>query len=184
MSADVTLLLRAWSEGDEKAADQIAPLVYDELHRRAEAIFRRERAGHTLQPTALINEAFAKLLVADVSWNDRVHFYALASRMMRRLLVNHAEASRAAKRGGDAIHVTLEDANVGSAEDEDIVQLVDALDDLEHHSARMSEIIQLRYFGGLTGEEIASVTGLSTATVSRELRFARAWLKAQMQDDQ
>ena len=185
MSDDITQLLKAWSNGDQDAAERAAALLYSELHKRAESLFRREAPSHTLQPTALINEAFAKLMTAEIEWNNRVHFYALASRMMRRLLINHAEASRAEKRGGNAVHVTLTDMSAGgAAQDEDVVRLVDALKDLEQHSARMAEIVQLKYFGGMTSEEISTATDLSTATIGRELRFARAWLKAHMSDNQ
>lgn len=182
MADDITELLKSWSEGNQDAANRVAVVLYDELHKRAERIFRRESPGHMLQPTALINEAFAKLMQADVDWQDRVHFFALASRMMRRLLINHAAATRAQKRGGDALHVTLTGISDGASEDEEIGRLVDALKDLELHSERMTEIVQLKYFGGMTTEEISAATGLSPATVGRELRFARAWLKAHMSD--
>jgi len=180
---EITGLLNDWGNGDAKAGDALTPLVYDELHRCAERLFRGENAGHTLQPTALVHEAYAKLVNVDISWQDRTHFYALAARMMRRLLINHAKARKTAKRGGDNIQVTLDDG-VTPAENTDtiLLDLTDAIAALEDLDERKAKLIELQYFGGLTLEEMEMVTGLSTATIGRELRFARAWLKDQLTD--
>lgn len=173
---EITGLLNDWGKGDAGAGEALTPLIYDELHRCAERLFRGERPGHTLQPTALVHEAYARLVHVDVSWRDRAHFYALAARMMKRLLINHANARLAAKRGGDAIHVTLNE-DQAAAVDAPLIELTDALAELESTDARKAELVELKYFGGLTTEEIAAVTGLSVATIGRDLRFARAWLK-------
>lgn len=180
-SAEITVLLNDWGKGDTKAGDALTPLVYDELHRCAERLFRRENAGHTLQPTALVHEAYAKLINVDISWQDRAHFYALAARMMKRLLINHANARRAAKRGGDDIQVTLDDFNTPSDQtDAVLLELTDALSALEKFDERKAQLVELQYFGGLSVKEIEAVTKLSSATIGRELRFARAWLKDQL----
>ena len=178
---EITGLLNKWGQGDQKAGDALTPLVYDELHRCAERLFRNEKAGHTLQPTALVHEAYAKLVNVEIAWQDRAHFYALAARMMRRLLINHANARLAGKRGGDNIQVTLDDAVTPSdATDAMLLDLTDALAALEALDARKAQLIELQYFGGLTVNEMETVTGLSSATIGRELRFARAWLKDQL----
>ncbi len=178
---EITGLLNEWGNGDAKAGDALTPLVYDELHRCAARLFRGENAGHTLQPTALVHEAYAKLVNVDISWQDRAHFFALAARMMKRLLINHANARRAAKRGGEDIQVTLEDGNT-PAENVDamLLDLTDALASLTEFDARKAQLIELQYFGGLSVKEMEAVTGLSSATIGRELRFARAWLKDQL----
>ena len=178
---EITGLLNQWGKGDERAGIALTPLVYDELHRCAERLFRNEKAGHTLQPTALVHEAYAKLINVEISWQDRAHFYALAARMMRRLLINHAKARLAEKRGGDNIQVTLDDAVTPiNTTDAMLLDLTDALTELEAHDARKAQLIELQYFGGLTVNEMEAVTGLSSATIGRELRFARAWLKDQL----
>lgn len=174
----LTVLLNSWSAGDRQAGEALAPLIYDELHRIAKRLFRGERSDHTLQPTALVHEAFCRLIDAQVSWQDRAHFYALAARMMRRLLVNHANERHAAKRGGDAVRVTLTDLNAPSAELEVVLLDLDAaLTSLAELDSRKAEIVQLQYFGGLTFQELEAVTGLSSSTLDRELRFSRAWLQ-------
>ena len=180
-SGEITGLLQDWGNGDKAACDALTPLIYDELHRRAQRLFRAENASHTLQPTALVNEAYAKLVAVDISWRDRAHFYALAARMMKRLLINHANARNAAKRGGDAVRVTLDESHEPSGDvDAVLLDLTDALDALEKIDPRKAELIELQYFAGLTLEEMEAVTGLSTATIGRDLRFARAWLKDQI----
>lgn len=178
---ELTLLLNDWSNGDTAAGDALTPLVYDELHRCAERLFRGEGEGHTLQPTALVHEAYAKLVNVDVSWQDRAHFYALAARMMKRLLINHANARRAAKRGGGDIHITLVE-NLTPAEETDtlLLDLTDALSLLSDFDSTKSQLVELQYFGGMTVAEMETVTGLSSATIGRHLRFARAWLKNQL----
>lgn len=183
-NGEITGLLNDWAKGDAKAGDALTPMIYDELHRRAAKLFRGENAAHTLQPTALVNEAYAKLINVDVSWQDRAHFYALSARMMRRLLINHANARKAEKRGGSAIRVTLvEDHLPGNDTDAALLDLADALSDLEALDPRKAQLIELQYFGGLSVAEMEEVTGLSTATIGRDLRFARAWLKDQILDD-
>lgn len=177
-TGDITKLLAGWSGGDVECADALAPIIYDDLQAIARRLFRSENAKHTLQPTALVHEAYVRLVDADVEWQDRAHFYALAARMMRRLLINHAEARSAAKRGGGAIHVTLSEAlNSPPGVEAELLVLNDALGALANYSKRMAELIELQYFGGMTLEEMAHVTGLSVRTVGRDLRFARAWLK-------
>ena len=175
---NITQLLNQWSGGDAQAGDSLAPLVYDELHRLAARIFRDERSSHTLQPTALLHEAYVRLLDVDVPWQNRAHFYALAARMMRRLLVNHANARSAQKRGGDAVRVTLDESRMPADDhDADVLELDAALNHLAAIDERKAELIQLQYFGGLTFDEMQEVTGLSSSTIDRDLRFARAWLK-------
>lgn len=175
---EITALLNRWSDGDQAAGDALTPLVYDELQKLARRLFRSERNSHTLQPTALVHEAFAKLIDVDVAWQDRAHFYSLAARMMRRLLVNHANARNAAKRGGGAIRVTLQEEQIsGSDTDLDILQLEEALEALAQLDPRKTELVELQYFGGLSFREMEEVTGLSSSTLDRDLRMARAWLK-------
>lgn len=172
---DITRLLHEWTDGSEAAGNQLAPLVYDELHRMANRLFRRERAGHTLQPTVLVNDLFANLVGVDIDWQDRAHFYALAARMMRRLLVNHANARRAEKRGGDAVKVTLDEGSIGG--EADLLDIEEALQSLAAIDERKANLIELQYFGGLTFREMEEVTGLSSSSIDRDLRLARAWLK-------
>jgi RNA polymerase sigma factor (TIGR02999 family) len=178
---EITRLLNKWADGDEGAGDALTPLVYDELRRLAARIFRSERSGHTLQPTALVHEAYARLVDVEVSWQDRAHFYSLAARMMRRLLVNHANARNAQKRGAGAVRVTLNESRTpGPDADADLLELDEALTALAEIDARKAELIQLQYFGGLSFREMEEVTGLSSSTLDRDLRLARAWLKDQL----
>jgi len=153
--SEITLLLRRWRDGDANAADTLMPLVYDELHRRSSALFRSERPGHTIQPTALINEAYIRLADADVDYNDRTHFFAMASTMMRRLLIDHAKSQYAAKRGGGQIKLTF-DESIGApyVQQNDIIGLGDALEELHKTDPRRAHLIDLHYFGGLTVAEI------------------------------
>lgn len=174
----VTQLLRAWRDGDEYALEQLTPIVYGELHRLARGLFRGERAGHTLQPTALVHEAFMHLVDADVDWQNRAHFYAVAARQIRRVLVNHAVAKGRAKRGGSASAVSLDQAReVTTGDGAEITEIDDALNRLAEFDARKSRILELHYFGGLTYEEMAETMQLSTTTLHTELRLAKAWLK-------
>ncbi|MCH9695200.1 MAG: sigma-70 family RNA polymerase sigma factor [Gammaproteobacteria bacterium] len=173
----ITQLLNQWSSGDKDAEAALTPIVYDELMRMAKRLFRSENSGHTLQPTALVHEAFVKLIDVDVDWQDRAHFYSLAARMMRRLLVNHANARRAEKRGGGAVKVTLDEANVGADAEADLLNLEEALQGLAALDERKANLIELQYFGGLSFREMEAVTGLSSSTIDRDLRLARAWLK-------
>jgi RNA polymerase sigma factor (TIGR02999 family) len=181
-AGDITRLLREWSEGDAAALESLTPLVYGELRRIAQRLFGRESPGHTLQPTALVHEAYEKLIGVDTDWQDRTHFYALAARMMRRLLVNHANARKAAKRGGDALRVTLDESAVGGSAEEDLLDLDDALSKLAGFDERMARILELHYFGGLTHEQAARVVGVSEPTSRRDLRLARAWLRKYMSE--
>lgn len=178
---DVTQLLQAWRHGDEQALDRLTPLVYRELHRLARGAMRGERPEHTLQTTALVHEAFIALAGAEVNWADRAHFFAIAARQMRRILVNHGEAHRAAKRGGGLLHAQLDEAlDVVGAPSAEISDLDDALRRLEAVDARKAQILELHYFGGLTYDEMAAVMALSASTIDSELRFAKAWLRAQL----
>jgi RNA polymerase sigma factor (TIGR02999 family) len=177
---DVTALLRAWSQGDAKARDDPVPLVYQELHRRARAYLRHERRDHTLQPTALVHEAYLRLVKQDrTAWQNRAQFFGVASQMMRRILVDHARAGRMAKRAGAWARVSLVDhiAEVGPPEI-DVLALDDALTRLAGFDPRKSRIAELRFFGGLSLAETGQVLDISVATVEREWQAARAWLYA------
>jgi RNA polymerase sigma factor (TIGR02999 family) len=165
--------------GDRSALDRLAPLLYDELHRLASAIFRRERSGHTLQPTAVVNEAWLRLSQQEaVPAETRSHFLAIAARVMRQVLVDASRARLAEKRGGGAVMVELNDEIHGAAgrADLDVMALHQSLEELAVLDPRKAQIIEMRYFGGLTGEEIAAVLNIGTATVTRDLRMAEAWL--------
>ena len=178
---EVTQLLKAWCNGDNAALDQLAPVVESELRRIARRYLSQERPGHTLQPTALINEVYLRLIEWDrVEWQSRAHFYAAAAKMMRRILVNHGVARGRQKRGGDALLVSLTEA--GTAEDRtaDVVALDEALIGLEKLDPRKCRLVELRFFGGLTAEETAEVLGISLRTVHREWDLARAWLFRQL----
>jgi RNA polymerase sigma factor (TIGR02999 family) len=178
---EITRLLREWRVGDRNALERLTPLVYAELHRMATRLFRSESAGHTLQPTALVNEAFESLLRMDVAWNDRGHFFAISARLMRRILVNHATARRAAKRGGGALKVTLDEQSaVVSGPDEQLMALDQALEEMAAFDARKALVVELHYFGGLSYAEMAETLALSTTTVHEELRAGRAWLQQRL----
>lgn len=178
-------LVRGLCEGEEKAVEGLISLVYPELHRLAAAYLRGERRNHTLQPTALVNEAYLRLVGgAAVEYADRVHFLAVAARTMRRVLVDHAKARGALKRGGDRLRVTLTDARVGAPVAEpDVVALDDAMSRLAERDGRKGQVIELHFFGGLTYEEIAEVLGVSPATVNRDLSFAKAWLADDLESE-
>jgi RNA polymerase sigma factor (TIGR02999 family) len=178
----ITQLLVEWSEGDHAALDQLMPLVYDELRRLARSYLRRERPDHTLQATALVHEAYLRLIDQhSVSWQNRAHFFGIASQMMRRILVNHALARAARKRGGPQQKLSLDEA-LGFADQRemDLIALDEALKKLELLDPRQSRIVELRFFGGLTIEETAEIISLSPATVKRELSTARLWLRHQI----
>lgn len=179
---DVTGLLLDWRNGDQQALEQLTPLVYDELRRLAARYLRHEREGHTLQTTALVNEAYLQLIgQQDRDWQNRAHFLAIASHLMRNILVDHARARAAAKRGKGDQALQLDEAlEVPAHATPDVIALDDALKDLAKHDERKCRIIELRYFGGLSMDEIAEVTGLSTATLRRDLRMAEAWLGRQI----
>lgn len=178
---DITGLLGRASNGDRAALDKLMPIVYGELRRSAERLFASERE-QTLQPTAMVNEAYLQLVGAGINWQDRTHFFALAARMMRRILVNRANARRAIKRGGDQIRVTFDEGALGVPPTDDIVELDEALDALKERDARHAEYLELFYFGGLNYDQIAAVHGVSPATVKRTLQFARAWLRVYLDD--
>jgi len=182
MEADVTRLLRAWSGGDSEALTALTPLVYEELHRRAHWHMRRENAGHTLQTTALVNEAYLRLVdMRQVSWRDRAHFFALASRVIRHVLVDAARSRRSLKRGADAAPETINGELLISANPlTDIIALDDALRALSAIDARKNQVVELRFFGGLTVEETAEVLGVSAETVKRDWKLAKAWLRREL----
>ena len=175
---DVTQLLVHWGNGDKQALDRLMPLVYDELHRMASRYLRREREGHTLQTTALINEAYLRIVDQDrVNWQNRAHFFAMSARLMRRILVDVARSKRYQKRGGGAIKVTLDDELVAAAErSHDLVALDDALGALAAVDERKAQVIELRFFGGLSVEETATVLNVSVDTVMRDWKLAKVWL--------
>jgi RNA polymerase sigma-70 factor, ECF subfamily len=179
---DVTRLLRAWSAGDKEALAGLLPLVYAELRQRARTFMRRERAGHTLQPTALVHEAYMKLVdQKNISWKDRAHFFGVAARAMREVLVDHARRHAAEKRGAAQTRVTLTDASaVTPPRDFDLLALDLALERLAALDERQARLVEMRVFTGLTIEESAEVLGVSHATVSREWRHAEAWLHREM----
>lgn len=180
----VTALLAQWREGDARALDALTPLVYEELHQLAVNLFRGERQNHTLQPTAVVNEAYVRLTDARIAWQDRSHFFALAARMMRRILIDHANARLAEKRGGGQIDVTLDDnALAAGTLDLKVLDLEKALNALAEEDERKGEIMEMRLFAGLSYEELAEVTGLSISTLEREVRFSRAWLAARLKAD-
>ncbi len=173
----VSQLLRAWGRGDVQAREELVPLVYQELRRRASAYLRRERPDHTLQPTALVHEAYIRLMTQRrVSWVNRAQFFALAAQLMRRILVDHARERQAAKRPG-GIRVTFDEGLRGvPPPDCELLMLDDALQDLARLDPRQAEIVELKYFAGLSEAEVAVVLSLSRATVTREWQLARAWL--------
>ena len=175
---DITQMLLDWSRGDCSAADQLFPLVYDELHRLAERQMRRERSDHTLQATALVNEAYLRLVDQNrVQWQNRAHFFGVAAQLMRRILIKYAERHRAAKRGGGRNELPLEEACVVTDQRaDDLIALDHALTDLAAIDSRQGQIVEMRFFGGLSVEEIGLVLGVSPATVKREWRMAKAWL--------
>src|SRR5687767_5540771 len=175
---EVSGLLHAWGQGDNQARERLMPLVYDELRRRAAAHLRRERLEHTLQPTALVHEAYLRLVGQErVVWQNRAHFYGIAAQMMRRILVDHARGHRRRKRFGVAVKVPLDD-RIGAAEPPDLELLLldQALDELTAIDVRQGQIVELRYFGGLSESEVAEVLAISRSTVTREWLIARGWL--------
>lgn len=172
-----TRLLKAMHAGDHAAAEKLLPLVYAELHRVANAYMRRERPDHTLQPTALINEAYLRLIQEDVDWNSREHFVGFAAHVMRRVLVDYARAHNAEQRGGKLEHVELQDQFAISPERMEQVSLLDeALDRLEKQNPRQAKVVELRYFGGLSVEQIGAALGIAPRSVKRDWALARIWL--------
>ena len=182
-SHEVTGLLVKWGQGDKGVLNQLLPAVYDELHRMAARYLRRERPDHTLQPTALINEAYLRLVDQNsVTWENRAHFFGIAANVMRRILVDHARGHQAAKRGGSVIKLPLDEGIHGSPKQEemDLVALDAALTRLAKMDPEQSRLVELRYFAGLTIEETAQVMGISPATVKRKWTVSRAWLRREI----
>jgi RNA polymerase sigma factor (TIGR02999 family) len=178
----VSDLLRSWGRGDLQARDDLLPLVYRELKRRAAAYLRRERRDHTLQPTALVHEAYLRLIGQDrVAWQNRAQFFCIAAQMMRRILIDHAREHQAAKRPGAGLRVALDD-QVGASQplDCEVLLLDQALEELAQLDERQAQIVELRYFGGMSEQEVATVLSLSRATVTREWQTARAWMFRRM----
>lgn len=177
----ITRLLQAWRSGDAGALDQLMPLVYEQLHTLASRYMRRERSGHTLGATALVHEAYLKLLTSEMSYQDRTHFQAIAAMTMRRILVDRARNFRSARRGSGVERVALDDVALASpSASVDVLDLDAALNRLTLQDERKARLVELTYFGGMNAEEAATVLGVSTATVNRELKLARAWLQHAM----
>jgi len=177
----VTQLLQQWGAGDKQALDQLMPIVYDQLHKLASNCLRSERPDHTLRATALVHEAYLRLIHADVDWQDRVHFYAVSARILRRILVDHAKSRNRNKRGGEYQKIPLEEAVlVGPEADRGMVELDEALQRLANQDRRKSDLIELLFFGGLTYDEAAAALKISPATVHRELTLAKAWLSLEL----
>jgi RNA polymerase sigma factor (TIGR02999 family) len=182
---EITERLIAWGAGDRAALDQLLPVVYQELRRMAGNYLRQENPGHTLQPTALVHEAWLRLIdQARVDWRNRAQFFGVAAQMMRRILVDHAKAKHREKRGGDAVKLSLDDAiNLSRERAADLLALDDALDELTRVDERKSRVVELRYFGGFTVEEIAQILEVSPETVMRDWKLAKAWLYQQIRQE-
>src|SRR3954463_11398060 len=182
--SDITELLIDWNNGDASALERLLPLVERELHRLAHSYMRRENPDHTLQTTALINETYLRLVdQRKVQWQNRAHFFGIAAQIMRRVLTNYARDQNRQKRGGKVIHISLTDAELMTEEkDREIIALNDALNRLEAIDERKARVVELRFFGGLTVEEVAEVLKVSTVTVLRDWAFAKAWLSREMQN--
>lgn len=181
----MTRLLSAWKSGDSRALERLTPLIYEELRNRARKYMRQERPGHTLQATAVVHEAFVKLVEMDIPWQDRAHFFAVAARQMRRILVDHAKMRFREKRGGTTTTGSVEELQgleIGppTAGDIDVIEIDEALQRLASSNARLAELVELHYFGGLTYQELSETLKISEATVDRELRLAKAWILSQI----
>jgi RNA polymerase sigma factor (TIGR02999 family) len=181
-TSELTELLVNWSNGDESALEQLMPIVDRELHRIAHYQMTREDPGHTLQTTALVNEAYLKLInQREVQWQNRAHFFAIAAKLMRRILLDHAKTQLRAKRGGGAVHVSLSQVTTGSASDsQELIDLDEALKKLARIDLQKSKIVEMRYFGGLTVEEVAEVLQISAVSVRRHWSMAKAWLRREV----
>lgn len=181
---EITELLKAWSQGDEAALEKVTPIVYQELHRLAHRYMVGEREGHTLQTTALVNEVYLRLVdCARVSWQDRAHFFAICAKLMRRILVDHARSRQRVKRGAGMRPISLEEAQIVSHEpDPNILDLDQALTDLAHLDPRKSQVIELRFFGGLSVKETAEVLKVSAWAVKRDWGLARAWIYRELSE--
>ncbi len=182
MSHKITDLLKEWSAGDRRALDRLTPLVYEELRHQATRYLRRERPGHTLQTTALIHEAYLRLIDAkDVNWQSRAHFFAIAANLMRRVLVEHARRRDSDKRGGSQVRVQLDEAlAVADETDVDLLAIDEALNRLTTIDPQQARVVELRFFSGLTVEETAAALGVSPKTVKRDWSVARAWLRREI----
>ena len=180
---DISQLLRAWSDGDRRALDQLTPIVYEELRRLARRYMRGERSGHSLQTTALVNEAYMRLVDYErMQWQDRAHFFAVSAQLMRRILVDHARRHNL-KRGGDVQHISLEEAAMVSGHSDAGLVLLDcAMNELARMDPRKVQVVEMRFFGGMTGEEIAECLGTPVHIVRRELRAAQAWLRREIEE--
>ncbi len=177
------MLLRELSAGNRETVDALVPLVYEELRKLAAYYLKSERQGHTLQPTALVHEAFLKLVGQETEWQNRNHFFAIAANLMRRILVDYARSHTAAKRGGEVQNISLEDAFVFVKDKPaEMIALDEALEELAKVDVRRAKVVELRFFGGLNNEEIAEVLGVHSNTVLRDWNLARAWLKIQLQN--
>ena len=181
-SKEISIILKDWSAGNRDSADVLLSLVYDELRKLAARYLSRERSGHTLQPTALVHEAYMRLVdISDIKWQDRAHFFAVSANVMRHILVDHARAKQAEKRGGGAQRIALEDAiSLSQETDVDVLAVDEALQELATFDELQSRIVELRFFGGLTIEETAHVISKSPATVKREWSMAKAWLHSKL----
>ena len=177
-SAEITRLLKSWGSGDRAALERLTPMVYDELRRMARRYMRRERGGHTLQTTGLVNETYLRLVdVTHVDWQDRAHFFAVSAQMMRRILVDAARARASSKRGGQAVRAELDEIpDLSSGRDREIIAVDDALKTLAEMDPRRAKVIELRFFGGLTVDETAEVLKISPQSVLRDWKLAKAWL--------
>jgi RNA polymerase sigma factor (TIGR02999 family) len=182
LSHNITHLLKEWSAGDQRALDRLTPLVYEELRQLATRYMRRERLGHTLQTTALIHEAYLRLIDAnDVNWQSRAHFFAIAAKLMRRILVEHARRRDAHKRGGSVIRLPLDETlAVADKTDVDLLAIDEALDRLAAVDPQQARVVELRFFSGLSVEETAAALGVSPKTVKRDWSVARAWLRREI----
>jgi RNA polymerase sigma factor (TIGR02999 family) len=179
---DVTRLLAEWRAGDETALERLMPLVYDELRARAARQLQQEQTGHTLQATALVHEAFLRLVGADIPWTDRAHFFRIAARTMRRVLVDHARGLQRMKRGAGPVRIALDPEQLEAAEPPvDVLALDEALERLAQVDERKARVVELHYFGGLNYDETATAADISPATVDRDLRLAKAWLRRELE---
>ncbi len=183
---EVTQVLVDWNKGDQNAPDRLMPLVYEELRKLARNYLQRERSDHTLQATGLVHEAYLRLVdQSSMTWQNRAHFFAVAAQVMRRILVDHARAHRAEKRGGEREKIEFDEALAPSGEKAvDLIALDDALHDLVTFDPRQSRIVEMRFFGGLTNEEIGDVLGISPRTIKREWRLAKAWLRREIMKEE
>ena len=184
MPQEITQILHEWKKGDDSAVERLFPFVYEELKRRARTYLRGERANHTLQPTALVHEAYMRLVDVDsVDWQDRVHFYAIASNVMRRILVDHARTLKRAKRGGGDYKIPISDIQIASKGDAlELLNLDEALKNLAELDERKSKVVEMSYFGGMKQKEIAAALGIAEKTVQRDWRFAKLWLYRALTD--